>query len=288
MEAFKLKTPRHKYDYKVNPNMAAAKVVRMVGAGLRVLEIGSGPGSITRLLKGNQCRVTALELDPVAIEKVAEHCDQVFPCDLNDSAWQDSLANNEKFEAVVAGDVLEHLYDPWRVLKSLHPLLTHDGCVVMSLPHVGHNAVIASLIAGDFAYQPWGLLDKTHIRFFGIANIQRLVNDAGFKIVEVDFVVKAPEQTEFARRWRQLSSNARQALATNPFGTVYQVVLKAVPKNAPGKGLQLATQPVSSPIASFFSSGAKGNPVLGYLLSFLSLRTRQRVSKGFERLGIRF
>ena len=123
MNAVKLKTLRHKYDYKVNPNMAAAKVVRMVGAGRRVLELGSGPGSITRLLKGNQCHVTALELDPIAIEKVTEHCEQVLPCDLNDPSWQDRLGNHEKFEAVVAGDVLEHLYDPWRVLKASIPFL---------------------------------------------------------------------------------------------------------------------------------------------------------------------
>lgn len=283
-----MKTLRHKYEYKVRPNMAVVKILRMVGASKRVLELGSGPGSITRLLKGNQCRVTAMELDAKAIEIVSEFCEEVFPCDLNDPAWPEKLADCSKFEAIVAGDVLEHLYDPWLVLKSLHPLLTDDGCVVISLPHIGHNAVIACLLAGDLEYQPWGLLDKTHIRFFCIANIQRLFNDAGFKIVEVDYVIKTPEQTEFAKRWRQLSSNVKEALASNKFGTIYQVVIKAVPNSAPGLGLQLSAQPISPPIATSFSAGAKGNRVLGYLISFMSLRTRQRISQTFERLGIRF
>jgi 2-polyprenyl-3-methyl-5-hydroxy-6-metoxy-1,4-benzoquinol methylase len=279
---------RHKYDYNVNPNTAAEKVVRMVGSDKRVLELGSGPGSITRLMKGNGCRVTALELDPSAIEIVTEHCEHVFPCDLNDPEWPMTLSGSGKFEAIVAGDVLEHLYDPWAVLNTVRSLVADDGgYVVISLPHVGHNAIIACLLAGDFGYQPWGLLDKTHIRFFGIANIQKLFDEAGFKIIEADFVTKTPEQTEFAQRWRQLSSSTRQALASNRFGTIYQVVVKAVPKHAYGKELQLASLPVPLPLATSFSAGARGNRVLGLLISFLSLSTRRRISGVLERLGIR-
>lgn len=279
---------RHKYEYKVNPNTAAAKVVRMVGDDKRVLEIGSGPGSITRLLKGNQCRVTALEVDLKAIEIVSEYCEKVYPCDLNDPEWPAKLSGSGKFEVVVAGDVLEHLYDPWATLNSLKSLLADDGYVVISLPHAGHNAVVACLLTGDFEYQPWGLLDKTHIRFFGIKNIQRLFNDAGFKIVEADFVVKSPEQTEFANNWRQLSSQTRQALASNEFGTIYQVVVKAVAHSAPGKSLRLESLPVPAPTADSFSTGARGSRVLGFILSFLSLRTRKRIAQMLERIGLRF
>jgi hypothetical protein len=131
------------------------------------------------------------------------------------------------------------------------------------------------------------LLDKTHIRFFGIRNIQKLFDDAGFKIVEAEFVTKTPEQTEFAQRWRQLPLPTRQALATNRLGTIYQVVVKAVPKRADGKELQLASLPVPLPLATSFSAGAKGNRVLGLVLSFLSLSTRRRISGVLERLGIR-
>ena len=279
---------RHKYEYKVNPNTAAAKVVRMVGAGKRVLELGSGPGSITRLLKDKQCRVTALELDGTAIEIVSQYCEKVHPCDLNDPEWPTKLSGSDKFDVVVAGDVLEHLYDPWSTLSSLKSLLADDGYVVISLPHAGHNAVVACLLTGDLEYQPWGLLDKTHIRFFGIKNIQRLFNDAGLKIVEVDFVVKAPEQTEFANNWRQLSSQTKQALASNEFGTIYQVVVKAVPHTAPGKSLRLESLPVPAPTADSFSTGARGSRVLGFILSFLSLRTRKRIAQMLERIGLRF
>lgn len=275
----------HTYAYAVHSNSSATKVARLVGPGKRVLELGCGPGMITRLLASQQCRVTALEMDPQALEAVAQYCETVHACDLNDPAWPAKLAGAEKFEVIVAGDVLEHLVDPWATVERLVPLLAQDGHVVISLPHAGHNAVIASLIASDFAYQPWGLLDRTHIRFFGMHNIQALCERAGLKITEVDYVVKPPEHTEFARRWRQLPGATRQALQANPFGSVYQVAVKAVPKASAGKALKLVSLTV--PDTAVVSSGAQGNRLTRYWVSYLSLNTRQRIAHLLTRMGLR-
>jgi len=259
----------------------------MVGGDKRVLELGPGPGAITHLLKDNGCRVTALELDPDAIEIVAQYCEHVYSCDLNDPAWRQTLAGADGFEVIVAADVLEHLYDPWTTLRSLPPLLADDGYLVISLPHVGHNAVIACLVAGDLQYQPWGLLDKTHIRFFGIKNIQKLFEDAGFKIVEVEFLTKTPEQTEIARPWRSLPAETRRVLASSKFGTVYQVVVKAVPTSAPGEGLDIASLPIPPPTAGSFSSGAQESGISGFMLSFLSQKNRNRLARFLDRIGFK-
>jgi len=279
--------PRHKYEYRVSPDTAAAKIVRMAGNGKRILELGSGPGAITRLLHANGCKVTALELDPKAIEIVAPFCERVLSCNLNDSDWPDLLATTVPFDAVVAGDVLEHLYDPWATLERLTPLLAPDGNVILSVPHAGHNAIIACLLEGRFEYQPWGLLDKTHIRFFGIHDIQRLANQAHYKILEADFVVKKPMQTEFAKRWRSLPASLRTALNANRFGNIYQVVVRLAPRTAPGKGLRLDAIPLPDAQSAAFSTGARGNRIVGFFLSLLSLETRARISAVLQRLGIR-
>lgn len=273
------------YAYPVHANSSATKVARLVGRSKRVLELGCGPGMITRLLLGQQCKVTALERDAAAISAVAPYCETVHPCDLNDPDWPGVLESAEKFEVIVAGDVLEHLYDPWTTVERLTPLLAEGGHIVLSVPHAGHNAVIACLLASDFAYQPWGLLDKTHIRFFGMHNIQELCERAGLKITEVDYVIKPPEHSEFARRWRQLPASSRMALASNPFGSVYQVVVKAMPRSAAAKGLKLAS--LVPPHATEVYSGSKGSRLLRFLISYLSLDTRQRISRFLVRLGLR-
>ncbi len=278
---------RHVYDYKVTPSHAATKVAQMVGVDKSVLELGSGPGSMTRLFAENRCRVTALELDPDAIRIVAQYCERVVPCDLNNHNWHSVLFEQDKYDVIVAGDVLEHLNNPWSMLESLHGLLEEDGYVVVSLPHLAHNAVIACLLNGDFEYQSCGMLDRTHIRFFAMQNIQRLFTDAGFKIVEVDFVVRSPEQTEFARQWRKLSAETREALKCNKFGTVYQVVIKAKSKSKSSSavGIDILSQVVPKPLRNLPGYGLRENRIVRFLISCLSLGARKRLSELIDNLG---
>lgn len=248
---------RHKYEYQIDvtADTAPARVVRIVGENKRVLEIGAGPGSITKLLfEVGNCRVTALEVDSQAIIKLAPYCERVFQADLNHLQWQNKIEQGERFDVLVAADVLEHLYDPVYVLTGMKDFLNENGYIVVSLPHIGHAAIHACLLEEDFEYRDWGLLDRTHIRFFGIKNIQKLFEDAGWKIIHAEFVVRHPEQTEFAECWARTSPDLRRVLATNPFNLVYQVVVKAVPMDAGGDAISLMALPV---IASKISLGDK-------------------------------
>lgn len=237
----------HNYEYEVTPGSAPDRVVHMVGANKKILELGSGPGAITRKLFENNCRVTALEIDASAIEIVKQYCENVYPCDFNDPAWPESIPDIEQFEVLVAADVFEHLYDPWACIKVLHRYLAPDGSLVVSLPHVGHAAIMACLLDSDFDYHSWGLLDKTHIRFFGLKNMQSLFADAGLKIIEVEYVVTEPKWTELADHWKKLSANTQQSLLAGKFSSIYQVVLRAVPVEAEGVALDLVSLMVPPP-----------------------------------------
>jgi 2-polyprenyl-3-methyl-5-hydroxy-6-metoxy-1,4-benzoquinol methylase len=286
---------RHKYEYNVDINgpTAAAAVVRMVGTGKRVLEIGAGPGSITRCLRENSgCRVTAIEIDKDAVERLSPFCERVYQCDLNDQAWDSDLLQEGKFEVIVAADVLEHLYDPWAVLETIRNLVEKNGYIVVSLPHIGHNVVIACLLQENITYRDWGLLDKTHIRFFGIENMQQLFNNAGFKIVEAEFIVLPPEQTELVDNWRGLPGELREYLTKNRFGTVYQVVVKAKPDLSPGQGLNLLSLPVpvlglvnpgSQPLSTRFIYSIKK-----MVVPHINYRTRSRLRNILHKLGVKF
>lgn len=284
----------HKYEYEIdfNDHSAPARVVRMVGHRKRVLEIGAGPGSITRLLTGlNGCRVTALEIDPAAIEKLGPFCERVYRVDLNDSSWPKTIHHEGKYEVVVVADVLEHLYDPWSSLKLMKGLVGEGGCVVVSLPHVGHSALLACLLGEDFEYRDWGLLDKTHIRFFGIKNIQSLFDSAGLKIVDAQFVVCSPEETEFAHHWARLPASVRSALSSNRFGDVYQVVIKAIPSETAGQGVRLADLPVEKPPVrsdvAFLSLGRVRNKLKSWGRIFLGPELCFRLRRLAARTGIR-
>ncbi|MDZ4088249.1 MAG: class I SAM-dependent methyltransferase [Tabrizicola sp.] len=242
---------RHVYEYDIDltSDVAPARVLRMVRPGSRVLEIGAGPGSITRHLSGSLgCDVVALEIDPSAIERLEPFARAVFLADLNQAGWAEMVRDREgQFDFVIAADVLEHVYDPWSVLGGMKSLLNDTGSVILSLPHVGHAAVAACLIDEDFEYRSWGLLDRTHIRFFGIKNVEALYRSQGLVIEQAEFVVRTPEMTEFAHRWRTMPPEVQAALQRNRFAHVYQVVSRAVPVERAAAAVDLMTQQVVPP-----------------------------------------
>jgi 2-polyprenyl-3-methyl-5-hydroxy-6-metoxy-1,4-benzoquinol methylase len=92
----------------------------MVGEGKRVLEIGAGRGSMTRVLSQSlDCSVTALEIDDDSIQVLTPLCERVIQIDLNDPSWTQALQNEKGFDVVVVADVLEHLYDRGRCCSKL-------------------------------------------------------------------------------------------------------------------------------------------------------------------------
>ncbi len=221
-----------RYKYSADPaaaNTAAAHVMRFTGTDKMVLELGAGPGSITRpLVELNRNRLTALEYDAESVDILASFCDLALRADLNDSNWP-ALMQDKRFDVIVAADVLEHLYDPWATLKLATSLLTEGGSIVVSLPHAAHAVVMGCLMANDFQYRGLGLLDRTHIRFFCMRNVQALFEDAGLKIAEYAFVLRRPEETEFAETWAALPATVRATLEGGDFAYVYQIIVRAVP-----------------------------------------------------------
>src|SRR5215467_14678304 len=90
----------HKYDYEIdlNDGSAPARVVRMVGREKRVLEIGAGPGSMTRVLRNTfGCRITAIEIDESVIPALTPFCERVYCTDLNDPSWTQALEHEHRY-----------------------------------------------------------------------------------------------------------------------------------------------------------------------------------------------
>jgi 2-polyprenyl-3-methyl-5-hydroxy-6-metoxy-1,4-benzoquinol methylase len=233
----------HIYQYSFDPegDSAGARVLKMIPRNTRVLELGAGPGSITKYISGTLgCDVVAIEIDSAAAAILQQFVRIIHSLDLNSSDWDGVIEQTEgRFQTVLAADVLEHLYWPEVTLEKMKGLLSDDGSVVLSLPHVAHSAVIASLLDEDFEYRNAGLLDRTHIRFFGLKNIQALHERAGLAIEEAHFVVRAPETTEFRDRWGRMPSDVRDVLGRYEFGKVYQVVTRAVPRERATRSIEL-------------------------------------------------
>jgi SAM-dependent methyltransferase len=150
----------------------------------RVLEVGCGAGELGRLLKQRGHYVAGVELVPEAADAARQHLDHVVTADVEADGLPFTPGS---FDAVIFADVLEHLIDPWRVLRESAALLSSGGCVIASIPNVQNLAVVWRLLRGRWDYRERGILDRGHLRFFTLHGIHGLFEQAGLTIDHVGF-----------------------------------------------------------------------------------------------------
>jgi 2-polyprenyl-3-methyl-5-hydroxy-6-metoxy-1,4-benzoquinol methylase len=168
------------YAFKADPHSSHALILDWLGdgRGRRVLDVGAADGLLARRLSAQGWRVTAIESDPALGAAATPHVERLVDADLNAGI----PAVDGPFDAIVYGDVLEHLVDPLAVLRGLEGALAPAGVVVLSIPNVAHLWMRLSLLGGRFQYGDRGLLDRTHLRFFTERSLRDLLREAHLSI----------------------------------------------------------------------------------------------------------
>jgi hypothetical protein len=82
------------------------------------------------------------------------------------------------------------------------PTLKPEGRAIISIPNFANLYVRLLVLFGLFSYQPKGILDATHLRFFTLRSIRLLVEEAGLEILSVR-VTPLPMPHLFPRLSRQ-------------------------------------------------------------------------------------
>ncbi len=206
-------------------------MVRMVGNGKRVLEVGCATGYMSSHLARLGNRVTGIDVDADAAQEARTHCEEVIVADLDVRPLAE-LLEGEQYDVATFGDVLEHLRDPWSVLRDTKPFLASDGFVVLSIPNIAHGNVRLALLHGSFEYAPLGLLDDTHLRFFTLHSVRDLCRRAGYRIetiertriplfAETDVVPQVDE--------REFSRDVIDEIRRDPEHDTLQFVIQALP-----------------------------------------------------------
>ncbi len=154
-----------------------------------VLDVGCATGGFGKKLMETKKDVVidGVEMDPLLAQKAQEHYRKVFT-----GKFEDADIPEGQYDAICMGDVLEHMYDPWKALHKANRLLKSRGVLVGSVPNAAHWSIIRQLIAGRFDYIPLGLLCVSHIRFFTPYTLKEALQDAGFKVETLDLIPIPP------------------------------------------------------------------------------------------------
>ncbi|MGB9591604.1 MAG: class I SAM-dependent methyltransferase [Candidatus Kryptoniota bacterium] len=150
-------------------------------SAVTVLDVGCGYGFLGSLLKSRRNDRTV-----VGIEKnhdAAEHARQILNDVFNIDIETDELSElNFQYDYIIFADILEHLRDPLSILIKFRKYLKDDGKIVCSIPNMRHYTVLLRLLKAGWEYEDYGLFDRTHIRFFSLRSMTKLILDAGFSI----------------------------------------------------------------------------------------------------------
>lgn len=220
-----------KYDFAVdmsNLNTSHTLLLRQVPAGANILEFGCSTGYMTRyMVETLGGRVTGVELNLEAAEQARPFCARLL---LGDAEALDYAAElgDERFDVIMFADVLEHLKDPWTLLRTMQPFLAPGGRMLVSLPNMAHGDVRLSLLAGEFRYRPLGLLDNTHVRFFTRETVYSLFEETGYEIVSLERTTTDLFTTELQVAPHRFPSYLIDMVRQQPEATTYQFVVQAI------------------------------------------------------------
>jgi 2-polyprenyl-3-methyl-5-hydroxy-6-metoxy-1,4-benzoquinol methylase len=133
----------------------------------RLLEIGAASGETLLAAKESGLAQEIVGIELMRLEDSKQSHPMMDRFIIGDVEKMDLPFENDYFDAILCGDVLEHLTDPWSTIKRLIVHLKPGGVFIASLPNFREIKTLMNIVVkGDFAYSDAGILDRTHQRFF--------------------------------------------------------------------------------------------------------------------------
>jgi SAM-dependent methyltransferase len=144
-----------------------------------VLDVGCNTGALGAAYRrfNPRARLLGIEKDPVAAERASHRLDQVAVVDVEENPLPFTL--DRPIDCIVYGDIIEHLRDPWAVLRQQAEALSDDGTMLICVPNMQHWSFADRLLRGTWKYEPSGLLDETHLRWFSLETVREGLEAAG-------------------------------------------------------------------------------------------------------------
>lgn len=192
-------------NFKIRPNKyymhQRSEILEFVPLDAKkILDIGCGNGNFGYLLKTKRnAEVWGIEKVESAVSYAASKLNNVIKGDIE----RDNIVLPQNyFDCIIFNDVLEHLVEPWNVLKNCANYLRNKGVVVASIPNVRYLPNIRNLIMKkDWKYANAGTLDQSHLRFFTEKSIIDLFCTCGYRVLSI----KGINGSSFSWKFRLLN-----------------------------------------------------------------------------------
>ncbi len=148
----------------------------------RILSVGCGSGATEAVLKSQGKIIYGIEKESSLKDRLARNLNHYSVADLDDG-----LTNlpADFFDCVIFADILEHLKKPQQILNDAKLLSKSHACFIISIPNIGHASVIKNLLLGRWNYQPAGIMDESHLRFFTLNSFKKIIAEQNFTTIGI-------------------------------------------------------------------------------------------------------
>lgn len=224
-----------KYDFSIDlsPDTSTGAILSQIQPKSVVLEFGCAEGRMTRYMQQELgCSVYIVEYNAEAFAVAKAFAQDGLCDDIMHFGWLEKFGHIA-FDAIIFADVLEHLTAPEKVLAEAGKLLKDTGVIYVSVPNITHNDILLKAYDGRFDYTSVGLLDDTHVHFWGRHNIEMLAQESGLHLRSLSGThchTGGTEQNVQTGKHQLFENLLRQT----PWGEIYQFVF-ALDKGTTGE-----------------------------------------------------
>lgn len=153
--------------------------------GGELLDVGCGGGAFLVRMRALGWRVVGVEPDARAIAMATS----MYRLDVRRGTLEEQRFPADRFDAVTASHVIEHVHDPVALLRECGRVLKPGGRIVLVTPNsesLGHQRLRASWI---------GLQPPRHLYLFSCSTLRQAAERAGLSVLGVR---SSPRNAEFA------------------------------------------------------------------------------------------
>ncbi|HKP02834.1 MAG TPA: bifunctional glycosyltransferase/class I SAM-dependent methyltransferase [Chthoniobacterales bacterium] len=178
---FDVHPPEENYDLKLGYPSSHSAAIEAARPNNRVLDIGCGQGYVAREFAAKGCQVTGMDQyipdspNAAGLDFIRWNLDRTeFP------------VNVSGFDQIMMLDIIEHLKEPEKFMDELRfAAVCKRPEVIITTANIGFFVTRLMLFFGQFNYGKKGILDATHTRLFTFRSLGALLDQSGYKILEV-------------------------------------------------------------------------------------------------------
>lgn len=159
----------------------------------KLLDVGCGVGTISCQLQKQGFEVYGIDFSSVAIEKAKEKGIKAIECDVD----KDGIPFEDNyFDVIWAGDIVEHVFDPIFLLKEMSRVLKPSGKVLLTVPNDFHlkrrlSVFILGKSPQSNIYR--NLRQCKHHTMFSLELLEYMLNQGGLDSHSIHSIIKIPK-----------------------------------------------------------------------------------------------